>query len=95
MGFCRYFIHEQYAGVSAFLNQPAAESERNALMLAVGVMVPLSHGRLGKNWRHANGLKELVRYDAECGLSSALHDIEIPVLTWTGNWRITKMTLAP
>ncbi|KAL1954792.1 hypothetical protein VTO42DRAFT_695 [Malbranchea cinnamomea] len=60
-----YFVHEQYAGISAFVNQPAAESERNALMLAVGVLVPLSHGRLGKNWRHAAGLKELARKLAE------------------------------
>lgn len=57
----RYFVHGQYAGISAFVNRPAAESERNALMLAVGVMVPLSHGRLGKNWRHAAGLKRLAQ----------------------------------
>ena len=52
-------MHDQYVGLSAFVNQPAAESERNALMLAVGVLVPVSFGRLGKCWRHAAGLKEL------------------------------------
>lgn len=57
----RYFVHEQYAGISAFVNQPATEAERNALMLAVGVLVPLSYGRLGKSWRHAAGLKELAK----------------------------------
>lgn len=31
-------------------------------MLAVGVLVPLSYGRLGKSWRHAAGLKDLVQY---------------------------------
>ncbi|KAL1860893.1 hypothetical protein Plec18167_003825 [Paecilomyces lecythidis] len=56
-----YFIHDKYAGVSAFVNKPAAEAERNALMFAVGVLVPLSNGRLGKSWRHAAGLKELAQ----------------------------------
>ncbi|KAL1986422.1 hypothetical protein VTN96DRAFT_6342 [Rasamsonia emersonii] len=60
-----YFVHEQYAGISAFVNQPAEEAERNALMLAVGVLVPLSYGRLGKSWRHAAGLKELAKKCAE------------------------------
>lgn len=57
----RYFVHEEYAGICAFVNQPAAEAERNALMLAVGVLVPLSFGRLGKSWRHAAGLKKLAK----------------------------------
>lgn len=56
-----YFVHDEYAGICAFVNQPAAESERNALMLAVGVLVPLSLGRLGKSWRHAVGLKKLAK----------------------------------
>ncbi|OJD13537.1 hypothetical protein AJ78_06021 [Emergomyces pasteurianus Ep9510] len=56
-----YFVHEQYGGISAFVNHPAAESQRNALMMAVGVLVPLSYGRLGKAWRHAAKLKELAR----------------------------------
>ncbi|KAL8794157.1 MAG: hypothetical protein Q9195_003225 [Heterodermia aff. obscurata] len=57
-----YFLHDDdYAGLSAFINKPAAESERNALMLAVGVLVPLSYGRMGKSWKHAEGLKELAR----------------------------------
>ncbi|KAF3398316.1 Protein LCHN [Penicillium rolfsii] len=56
-----YFVHEQYAGISAFLNQPAEEAERNAKMFAIGVLVPLSSGRLGKSWRHAPKLKELTQ----------------------------------
>lgn len=55
----RYFVHDRHAGISAFVNQPAAEAQRNALMLAVGVLVPLTFGRLGKSWRHAPRLKEL------------------------------------
>ncbi|KAH8698884.1 hypothetical protein BGW36DRAFT_293412 [Talaromyces proteolyticus] len=60
-----YFIHDQYAGISAFVNQPAAEAQRNALMLAVGALVPLSFGRLGKSWRHALGLRDLAKKCAE------------------------------
>ncbi|CAG7990927.1 unnamed protein product [Penicillium olsonii] len=60
-----YFVHEQYAGISAFLNHPAAEAERNAQMFAIGVLVPLSTGRLGKSWRHAPKLRELTQKYAE------------------------------
>ncbi|KAH0538420.1 hypothetical protein FGG08_004968 [Glutinoglossum americanum] len=56
-----YFVHDQYAGVSAFVNSPAGEEERNALMLAVGILVPLSYGRLGRSWRHARSLKHIAR----------------------------------
>ncbi|KAF3481232.1 uncharacterized protein GIQ15_03991 [Arthroderma uncinatum] len=54
-----YFVHERYAGLSAFVNEPAGEAERNAIMLSVGVLAPLSHGRLGRSWKHAAGLKDL------------------------------------
>ena len=59
---CRYFIHGSNAGISAFVNVPGEASQRNAQMLAVGALVPLSYGRLGKSWRHAEGLKELAEY---------------------------------
>ncbi|CZR66154.1 uncharacterized protein PAC_16055 [Phialocephala subalpina] len=54
-----YFVHENHAGLSAFVNAPAAEESRNARMIAVGVMVPLSYGRLGRSWKHAKKLKEM------------------------------------
>ncbi|RYP58029.1 hypothetical protein DL769_009143 [Monosporascus sp. CRB-8-3] len=55
-----YFVHDIYAGLSAFVNAPVEDSEvRNARMLAVGALVPLSYGRLGRAWKHAEGLKEL------------------------------------
>jgi hypothetical protein len=55
-----YFVHGAYAGLSAFVNAPVQDTEaRNARMLAVGVLVPLSYGRLGRAWRHAEGLKEI------------------------------------
>lgn len=56
-----YFVHEQgYAGLSAFVNAPTDEEEsRHARMIAVGVLVPLSYGRLGRAWRHAESLKAM------------------------------------
>ncbi|KUJ21113.1 uncharacterized protein LY89DRAFT_427016 [Mollisia scopiformis] len=54
-----YFVHENHAGLSAFVNAPAAVESRNARMIAVGVMVPLSYGRLGRSWKHAEKLKEM------------------------------------
>jgi len=57
-----YFVHENHAGLSAFVNAPAAEEVRNASMIAVGVLVPLSYGRLGRSWRHAARLKEIARF---------------------------------
>lgn len=60
-----YFVHgEDYAGISAFKNSPSEEEgDRNALMLAVGALVPLTFGRLGKSWKFAESLKELARYE--------------------------------
>ncbi|KAL2074590.1 hypothetical protein VTL71DRAFT_8368 [Oculimacula yallundae] len=54
-----YFVHDNHAGLSAFINAPAAEESRNARMIAVGIMVPLSYGRLGRSWKHAEKLKEM------------------------------------
>ncbi|TLS31265.1 hypothetical protein PpBr36_03718 [Pyricularia pennisetigena] len=56
-----YFIHEgEYAGLSAFVNaKTEEEATRNARMIAVGVLVPLSYGRLGRSWRHAEGLRDM------------------------------------
>jgi hypothetical protein len=56
-----YFVHDAgHAGLSAFVNIATDEEEtRHARMIAVGVLVPLSYGRLGRAWRHAEGLKEI------------------------------------
>ena len=51
-----------YAGISAFANRSSNQWERNALMLAVGALVPLDRGRLGRSWKHADKLKALARY---------------------------------
>jgi hypothetical protein len=58
-----YFVHDQYAGLSAFVNAPVEDTAaRNARMLAVGVLVPLSYGRLGRAWKHAESLKAMASY---------------------------------
>ncbi|KAM7215790.1 LCHN [Rhypophila decipiens] len=56
-----YFVHDDgHAGLSAFVNARTDEEEtRHARMIAVGVLVPLSYGRLGRAWRHAEALKEM------------------------------------
>ncbi|KAF1995593.1 hypothetical protein P154DRAFT_623842 [Amniculicola lignicola CBS 123094] len=51
-----YFVHEGYAGLSAFVNGRASEAERNANFVAVGILVPLSYGRLGRSWVFAEKL---------------------------------------
>jgi hypothetical protein len=56
-----YFTHDNYAGLSAFVNVPADEGSRNARMIAVGIMVPLSYGRLGRSWKHAESLKDIAK----------------------------------
>jgi hypothetical protein len=56
-----YFVHADHAGLSAYVSSPAAEESRNAHMIAVGVMVPLSYGRLGRCWKHAEKLKQMAR----------------------------------
>ena len=50
---------DDHVGISAFVNQVSKERVRNALMLAVGALVPLSHGRLGRSWKLADALKDL------------------------------------
>ncbi|ORY13398.1 hypothetical protein BCR34DRAFT_562156 [Clohesyomyces aquaticus] len=60
-----YFVHEGYAGLSAFCNKPAPEAERNAHFVAVGILVPLSYGRLGRSWLHAGRLEKLASVMAD------------------------------
>ena len=56
-----YFVHEgAHAGMSAFVNEPCEEEgARHVRMIAVGVLVPLSYGRLGRAWKHAEALKRM------------------------------------
>ncbi|KAI0834771.1 hypothetical protein F5Y06DRAFT_277840 [Hypoxylon sp. FL0890] len=68
-----YFVHDGFAGLSAFVNAPVEDSEvRNARMLAVGVLVPLSYGRLGRAWKHAEGLKAMASALAADGKQTEL-----------------------
>ena len=50
---------DEHVGISAFVNRVSKERARNALMLSVGALVPLSHGRLGRSWKLADALREL------------------------------------
>ncbi|KAF2843498.1 hypothetical protein M501DRAFT_994437 [Patellaria atrata CBS 101060] len=54
-----YFVQDGYAGISAFANRPAGEEYRNAHLVAVGVLVPLSYGRMGRSWLHAQSLRDM------------------------------------
>ena len=56
-----YFVHGAYAGVSAFLQEESDAQHRNATFVAVGALVPLSYGRLGKSWLHATELRRLAK----------------------------------
>jgi hypothetical protein len=56
-----YFVHPPHAGISAFIRVPAPSSDRNALQLSIGALVPLTYGRLGRSWRHAANLQALAK----------------------------------
>ena len=65
-------------------------------MLSVGVLVPLSYGRLGRSWRHAENLKELAKYEIlspslslfrECATNAGCFDRD------SGNSQQTQKTM--
>lgn len=56
-----YFIHGANAGISAFVQAEADAAQRHASFVAVGALVPLSHGQLGRSWIHAEKLRELAK----------------------------------
>ncbi|KAK5128753.1 hypothetical protein LTR85_000086 [Meristemomyces frigidus] len=56
-----YFIQGQHAGVSAFAQEVADARHRNASFVAVGALVPLDHGKLGRSWLHAAELRRLAK----------------------------------
>ncbi|ETN43025.1 uncharacterized protein HMPREF1541_02183 [Cyphellophora europaea CBS 101466] len=76
-----YFVQDRYAGISAFINHPDEDKERNANMLAVGVLVPLEHGRVGKGWLHAEELEALARQNKLEGSKSALQTPRPPEMS--------------
>ena len=61
---------DDHIGISAFVNRVSKERARNALMLAVGALVPLSHGRLGRSWKLADALGELSKSAFHAPISS-------------------------
>lgn len=56
-----YFIHGAHAGISAFVQDAADAKHRNANFAAIGALVPLSYGQLGRSWVHAEELRDLAR----------------------------------
>jgi hypothetical protein len=56
-----YFSHDEFAGISAFQKAKASEAERNASFVAVGALVRLKDGRLGRAWEHAQALRKLAK----------------------------------
>ena len=75
-----YFVHGAYAGVGAFVQEESDEQHRNANFVAIGALVPLSYGRLGKSWLHAAELRQLAK-DAV----SNLQDTRALELVWKKN----------
>ncbi|CAK7268609.1 hypothetical protein SEPCBS57363_003180 [Sporothrix epigloea] len=70
-----------YAGLSAFVNLSTDDtSARNARMIAVGVLVPRSYGRLGRAWRHAQALLCMARQLAAHG-----DEVQLLVAYWREN----------
>lgn len=56
-----YFTHGSYAGISAFVQEEADKQHRNASFVAVGALVSLDYGRVGRSWVHADALRKLAR----------------------------------
>lgn len=56
-----YFKQGQHAGISAFAQEEADARHRNASFVAVGALVPLDHGKLGRSWLHAAELRQLAK----------------------------------
>lgn len=84
-----------YAGLSAYCRRDAPDSERNARMVAIGILVPSSgrYGRLGRAWNHAPQLKVLARYLT----ASSNADIEctpiIPMIQNTCKFTLTAIMI--
>ncbi len=60
----RYFDYSPYVGLSSFIQKQDTNTQRGAILLSVGVLVPTgdSLGRLGRLWKHAASLQTLSKY---------------------------------
>ena len=56
-----YYVHGNAAGISIFAQDEADAKQRNANFVAVGALVPLSYGRLGKSWVFGEELRILAK----------------------------------
>ena len=55
-----YFLHRGYVGVSVFAREEADTSARGAGFVAVGVLLAVEEGRLGRAWRRVGDLRRLI-----------------------------------
>ncbi|KAL5380405.1 hypothetical protein PMIN03_003623 [Paraphaeosphaeria minitans] len=60
-----YFVHEGYAGLSAYAKGEAGAEDRNARFVSVGILVSRAYGRLGRSWLLASQLRQLAETLAE------------------------------
>jgi hypothetical protein len=60
-----YFVHDGYAGLSAFEKAEAGAEDRNAQFVSVGILVSRAYGRLGRSWLLAEKLQQLAEKLAE------------------------------
>jgi len=60
-----YFTHGACSGVSAFAQEESDKQHRNASFAAVGALVSLGDGRLGRSWLHTESLRGLAREQAK------------------------------
>ncbi|CAI6336725.1 unnamed protein product [Periconia digitata] len=54
-----YFVHQGYAGLSAYAKGAASAEERNAEFVSVGILVSRAYGRLGRSWLLAARLRSI------------------------------------
>ena len=82
-----------YAGLSAYYRKDAPDDERNARMIAIGILVPSTgrYGRLGRAWNHASQLKILAQYNP----ARSFNNIEnMPIIQTTqANWSYTSKNI--
>ncbi|PVH97733.1 hypothetical protein DM02DRAFT_532584 [Periconia macrospinosa] len=66
-----YFVHQEYAGLSAYNKGAASAEERNAEFVSVGILVSRAYGRLGRSWLLAARLRSIAAALAQDPSSTA------------------------
>lgn len=66
-----YFVHEGFAGLSAYAKGEASAEDRNANFVSVGILVSRAYGRLGRSWLLADRLQKLAAALADDATATA------------------------